>query len=116
MRSSTDAAAGRVRSASMRRSLAVLIAAVVVPAVVAFSLLIYSLYRQERAARERQLFANATVMMTAVDADLGRGWALLEGLSKSEALTAHDWPKFEAEAKRLVPAGMYVLLYKVLPP
>jgi signal transduction histidine kinase len=113
MRSSTEGASttvGRVRSASMRRSLALLIAAVVIPAVVAFSLLIYSLYRHERAARERQLFANATVMMTAVDADLGRGWALLEAMAKSDALAARDWTRFEAEAKRLSPPGMYFLL------
>src|SRR5581483_9790111 len=100
MRASSEAP-GRTRSASMRSSLTLLIAAVVIPAALAFSLLIYSLYRHERAARERQLFANATVMMTAVDADLGRGWALLDALSKSDALARHDWRGLDAEARRL---------------
>jgi signal transduction histidine kinase len=94
----------------MRGSLALLIAAVVIPAVLAFLLLIYSLYRRESAARERQLFSTATVLMTAVDADLGRGWALLDAIDKSDALARHDWAAFDDEARRISPPGMYFLL------
>ena len=56
-----------------------LIWAIVLPVGIAFSLLLFDFYRHEREVREQQLFSTAKAMATAVDADLGRGWALLDG-------------------------------------
>src|SRR4051812_3971697 len=91
------ASGGAPRATSMRYRLFGRIAAVVLPAVISFSLLILDLYRHERAARERQLFGTAKVTAGAVDADLGRGWALLEALSRSDELAAGDWRALDAE-------------------
>src|SRR5262249_14947575 len=77
--------------------------ALVLPAALAFSLLLFDFYRHEREAREAQLFSTAKAMATAVDADLGRGWALLEALARSDELAARDWPALDAEARRMAP-------------
>jgi signal transduction histidine kinase len=94
----------------MRLRLFTLIAAVVLPSAFVFSLLIVSLYLHERAARERQLFGAARASAAAVDADLGRGWALLEALSNSDELAAGDWPALDKEARRIAPRGMAFVL------
>ncbi|HZZ37260.1 MAG TPA: response regulator [Caulobacteraceae bacterium] len=94
----------------MRFRLFTLIAAVVLPSAVLFSLLIVSLYLHERAARERQLFSTARATAAAVDADLGRGWALLEALSNSEELAAGDWRALDREARSIAPADMAFVL------
>jgi signal transduction histidine kinase len=109
-----EATAAGARPAHPPRSvgfwLAVLILALVLPAALAFSLLLFDFYRHEREARETQLFSTAKAMATAVDADLGKGWALLDALARSEELAARDWPALDAEARRMAPPGTAFVL------
>ena len=90
--------------------LALLIAAVAIPAALIFGLLVYNLYQQDRMAHERQLFSASHIMMTAVDADLGQGWVLLHALDKSESLKRKDWRAFDAEARRTAAPGTGIAL------
>ena len=104
-----SATAGR-DSRSLRFRLFTLIAAIVIPTAVAFSLLIFDLYRHERAAKERQLFETARAVSTAVDANLGQGWVLLDALSRSKALEDQDWRAFDEEARRIAPSDVSIQL------
>ena len=97
-------------SRSLRLRLFALIAAIVLPAMIAFSLLIFDLYRHERAAKERQLFETARAVSTAVDANLGQGWVLLDSLARSKSLETEDWRALDEEARRITPPEMEILL------
>jgi signal transduction histidine kinase/ActR/RegA family two-component response regulator len=94
----------------MQAYLAMSVAALAIPVALIFCLLVYNLYGQDRAAHERQLFGAARIMMTAVDADLGQGWMLLNALAESDSLQRGDWRAFDAEARRATPPGMGVAL------
>ena len=89
-------------SHSIRGRLALLVAAVLLPAVVLVSWLIYQSYRNERRALERHLLGAAHATSLLVDGYIAQRQALLQGLATSGRLQRGDVSGFRAQAELVV--------------
>lgn len=89
-------------SRSIRGRLALLVAAVLLPAAVLVSWLILQSYRNERRALERHLIGAAHATSLLVDATLVERQSLLQGLSTSGRLHRDDLDGFRAQASSVL--------------
>ena len=84
----------------LRARLVVLVLAVLIPAVIAGGLLMWTVYRQQRDFVERQMTETARALSLVVDREIGQKEVLLEVLASSPYLRSEDWPAFDAQARQ----------------
>ncbi|MDP3767939.1 MAG: sensor histidine kinase, partial [Dehalococcoidia bacterium] len=68
-----------------------LVLAVLVPAIVAFGVLVWKSYGEQRRLVEAQIVETARALSLAVDRDLRKNEVLLQALASSPALARGDW-------------------------
>jgi len=93
------------RAPSLRGRLMLLVLVVLVPAIVAFGVLAWKSYGQQRHLLEAQIVETARALSLAVDRDLGKNEVLLQALASSPALARGEWSAFDAQA-RVATRGM----------
>jgi len=93
------------RSPSLRGRLMLLVLVVLVPAIVAFGVLVWKSYGEQRRLVEAQIIETARALSLAVDRDLRKNEVLLQALASSPALASGDWAAFDAQA-RVAARGM----------
>ena len=84
---------------SVNRHLLLVVLSALLPLLVVAVVLSSALVRHERSATEHGLQESAHILSLAVDAELGRSFAALEALGRSDALRRGDLASFYAEAK-----------------
>jgi signal transduction histidine kinase/ActR/RegA family two-component response regulator len=93
------------RPPSLRGRLMLLVLAVLVPAIVAFGVLVWKSYGEQRRLVEAQIVETARALSLAVDRDLRKNEVLLQALASSPALARGEWAAFDAQA-RVATRGM----------
>jgi signal transduction histidine kinase/CheY-like chemotaxis protein len=76
-----------------------LVLVVLVPAIVAFGVLVWKSYREQRRLVDAQVVETARALSLAVDRDLRKNEVLLQALASSPALAKGDWAAFDAQAR-----------------
>ena len=87
-------------SLPLRARLALLMLAVLTPALLLTAALLWDMDRQAIGAQERQLAATARTLALVVDARIAEQVAVLEALAVSPQLAQADWAGFSDQAKR----------------
>ena len=83
----------------IRARLVVLMLAVLIPAVIAAGLLMWTVYRQQRDFVERQMHETARALSLVVDREIEQKEVLLNALATSPYLESEDWAAFDAQAR-----------------
>ncbi|HWI85071.1 MAG TPA: ATP-binding protein [Sphingomonas sp.] len=84
---------------SIRGRLIALTLALLLPAVIVTSVLLWGGYRQQRAAAEEQLAATARALSLVVDRQIGQNAILLDALATSMALARGEFDAFTQQAR-----------------
>lgn len=84
----------------LRARLVALVLAVLIPAVIAGGLLMWTVYRQQRDFVERQMTETARALSLVVDREIGQREVLLDVLAASPYLQSEDWTAFDAQARQ----------------
>lgn len=84
----------------LRARLVALVLAVLIPAVIAGGLLMWTVYRQQRDFVERQMAGTARALSLVVDREIGQKEVLLEALASSPHLRTEEWAAFDAQARQ----------------
>ncbi|HEY0647494.1 MAG TPA: hypothetical protein VGD44_06355, partial [Phenylobacterium sp.] len=84
---------------SLRGRLTLLVLAVLLPAILAFGVLVWKSYGEQRRLVEAQVVETARALSLAVDRDLRKNEVLLQALASSPALPRGDWAAFDAQAR-----------------
>ncbi|MDF2901535.1 MAG: hypothetical protein K0Q62_1594, partial [Phenylobacterium sp.] len=79
--------------------------AVLIPAVIAGGLLMWTVYRQQREFVERQMMETARALSLVVDREIGQKEVLLEVLASSPHLRSENWAAFDAQARQATRGG-----------
>ncbi|HEY0649390.1 hybrid sensor histidine kinase/response regulator [Phenylobacterium sp.] len=95
----------RSAAPSLRGRLTLLVLAVLLPAIVAFGVLVWRSYGEQRRLLEVQIVETARALSLVVDRDLRKNEVLLQALASSPALPGGDWAAFDAQA-RVAARGM----------
>lgn len=102
----TDSASSSTQHApGLRGRLVALVLAVLIPAVIAGGLLMWTVYRQQREFVERQMMETARALSLVVDREIGQKEVLLEVLASSPHLRSEDWAAFDAQARQATRGG-----------
>src|SRR5690349_3947733 len=85
----------------LRRRLFQLVAAALLPVIIASGIALYSLYRQHTQQAERSVLEVARALSTAVDAELSRTVSVLEALATSASLERGELAQFAERVQRI---------------
>jgi signal transduction histidine kinase len=89
----------------LRARLVALVLAVLIPAVMAGGLLMWTVYRQQREFVERQMMETARALSLVVDREIGQKEVLLRVLASSPHLRSENWAAFDAQARQATEGG-----------
>jgi signal transduction histidine kinase len=89
----------------LRARLVALVLAVLIPAVMAGGLLMWTVYRQQREFVERQMMETARALSLVVDREIGQKEVLLRVLASSPHLRSENWAAFDAQARQATQGG-----------
>ena len=93
------------RAPSLRDRLMLLVLVVLVPAIIAFGVLVWKSYSEQRRLVQAQIVETARALSLVVDRDLRQNEVLLRALASSPALDRGEWAAFDAQA-RVATRGM----------
>lgn len=86
--------------------------AVLIPALIAGGLLIWTVYSQQRKFVERQMTETARALSLVVDREIGQREVLLEALASSPYLRTEDWAAFDAQAREATAgSGAWIVVF-----
>lgn len=86
--------------------------AVLIPALIAGGLLIWTVYSQQRNFVERQMAETARALSLVVDREIGQREVLLEVLAASPYLKTEDWAAFDAQAREATAdSGAWIVVF-----
>lgn len=89
-----------------------LVLAVLIPALIASGLLIWTVYNQQRNFVERQMAETARALSLVVDREIGQREVLLEALAASPYLKTEDWAAFDALAREATAdSGAWIVVF-----
>ena len=102
----TDSASSSTQHApGLRGRLVALVLAVLIPAVIAGGLLMWTVYHQQREFVERQMMETARALSLVVDREIGQKEVLLRVLASSPHLRSENWAAFDAQARQATQGG-----------